>query len=60
LEGTLQPVQFQPLPWAGCPPPDQAAHLLESGLLYYNQATNIEIYMEVLAITCEKYSWVAW
>ena len=24
LEGTLQPIQFQPLLWAVCPPPDQA------------------------------------
>ena len=25
LEGTLKPPQPQPLPWAGCPPPAQAA-----------------------------------
>ena len=25
LKGTLKPPKPQPLPWAGCPPPDQAA-----------------------------------
>jgi len=25
LEGTLRTIQYHPLPWAGCPPPDQAA-----------------------------------
>ena len=26
LEGTSKPIQFHTLPWAGCPPPDWAAH----------------------------------
>jgi len=25
LEGASKPTQFQPLPWADCPPPAQAA-----------------------------------
>jgi len=28
LEGTSEPTQLHPLPWAGWPPPDQAAEVL--------------------------------
>lgn len=35
-------------------------HLSESSLLHCNQEANVEIYVEILALAYDKYSWEVW